>query len=355
MPNINISPAFARNNVPVVLASNNLFAPYTGVFIRSLLDHSSGENNYDIVILNREISEENQRLLKSLAADYTNVSIRFYDPSPFFASFHYVDDAHKWPLEIFYKIAAPHILKYPGRIIVVDIDTYLMTDIARLMDEDLAGYCVGGVSSAPRLYAEAWTDRITNWTAGKGVRARDRWGGTDDWKNIEAYDKNRLNGGLLVFDCGAYARQVDIETLLSTAQSTLSEETALLILAKESIKLLDIAWNVWVPVNDGVAEMYKYLPEAFNKIYNEDGAYERAVKKPCILHWMGRPKPWVCPDVPYGGEWWQTALRTPFIGHIIARMTDEQNKRRQYYRERYGAENVDVWDPSPKGFVRAGK
>ena len=117
MASSTLSPAFAINNVPVVLAANNLYAPYAGVFIRSLLDHISEENNYDIIILERDISKENQRLLKSLAAGYTNVSIRFYDPSPLFVSFNYVDKEHDYPLEIFYRIVAPHILNYPGQII----------------------------------------------------------------------------------------------------------------------------------------------------------------------------------------------------------------------------------------------
>lgn len=76
------------------------------------------------------------------------------------------------------------------------------------------------------------------------------------------------------------------------------------------------------------------------------------MEHPYMLHWACKPKPWVCPDVPYGNEWWQTALRTPFIGHIIARMSDQQAKRRAYYKKRYGKEDVDIWDPSPKGIDR---
>lgn len=347
-----ISPAFAQNNVPVVLVANNLFAPYAGVFIRSLLDHASEKNNYDIIIFNRNISEENKRLLKSLAAGYANVSIRFYDPSPLFASFHYVDEEHNWPVETFYRIIAPHVLQYSGRIISVDVDMLLRTDIARLMDVDLDGCCIGGIPGAPFGYAGALTNYIS-WLASKNTRAHGSQAAPKDWEYYEAR-KNCLNGGLVVYDREKYIQKGDIEAILNTARRVQStEEGVLYALAGESTKLLDVAWNVWLPVNARFAEMFQYIPEAFDKIYNGDGVYKRAAENPCLLHWLGKPKPWVCPDVPYGGEWWQTALRTPFIGHIIARMTDEQEKRRQYYRERYGAENVDIWDPSPKGIDRA--
>ena len=346
-----LSPAFAQNNVPVVLAANNLWAPYAGVFIRSLLDHASEENNYDIIIFNRDISKENQRLLKSLAAGYANVSIRFYDPSPLFVSFHYVDEEHYWPLEIYYRIVAPHVLNFPGRIIAVDVDTLLRTDIARLMDEDLEGCCVSGISGAPNLYNDCLLNK----------KARNWWENICeiDWKNMEVF-KYYVSAGVLIFDCDKYVQEVDVETILNTAQQgkynyTLTEEITLYILLKEKTKLLDLAWNVWVPGNARWEEVLARTEEIYNEIYNDSDAWQRSRENPYLLHWATRPKPWVCPDVPWGSEWWQTALRTPFVGHIIARMIDELGKRRQYYIQRYGKENVDVWDPTPRGIDRTKK
>lgn len=45
-------------------------------------------------------------------------------------------------------------------------------------------------------------------------------------------------------------------------------------------------------------------------------------------------------------------VQLQIMGHIIARLSDLQEKRRAYYRERYG-KGVDVWDPAPKGINRA--
>lgn len=358
MLNSQFPPFFEEKNVPVVVVSNNLYAPYTGVFIQSLLDHASEGNNYDIIILERDISEENKRLLKTLAAGYTNVSIRFYDPSPLFVSFNYVDEEHDWPLEILYKIMAPHILNYPGRIIVIDVDILLKTDIARLMDEDLEGCCVGGISSGGGIYAQC----VTNCTLcflTKNIRARDYWHnvyGLENYENWESY-RDYVCGGLLLFDCDKYTREVDVETVLNTAQQRdylFPDEGALHTLMKGNIKLLDLAWNV-VPGSMTAGEIHHPGSKIYDKIYNENEVLKRAYENPYLFHWVGKPKPWVCPDVAYGNEWWTTALRTPFVGHIIARMADEQEKRRQYYRKRYGKENVDIWDPSPKGIDRTKK
>lgn len=343
MPNddISLSPAFERNNVPVVIASNDLFAPYTGVFIQSLLDYAGDESNYDIIIFERDISEENKRLLKSIVARRTNISIRFYDPSPLFASFDYANEEHHFPLEVYYRIVAPHILSYPGRIITVDVDTLLKTDIARLMDEDLGGCCVGGVCDVAGVGLWRRNDTIRS----INVKVQDYFLNTCGLENPEGY----INGGLLLFDCEKYVQELDVETILNTAKLhryIYEEQDILNSLMKGKIKLLNFAWNVLLPVNSRRGEIIDAGMELYNEVYGQ--SYE----EPRMLHWAASPKPWVCPDVPYGSEWWQTALRTPFVGHIIARMTDEQEKRRAYYRKRYGAGNVDVWDPSPKGIDR---
>lgn len=331
------TPAYEQNNVPVVIAVNNLYAPYAGVFIRSLLDYASVENNYDIIIFERDISKENKRLLKSLVTGHMNVSVRFYDPSPLFVSFNYLDEEHHFPLEVYYRIIAPHILNYSGRIITVDVDTLLKTDIAQLMDENLEGCGVGGVCDPITIgmYLCDYTLFRNN------IKARDYY------QNVCGLDdlKNYVNGGLLLFDRDKYVRELDIETILTTAQQGkyMSEEQDILnVLMKGKIKVLNFAWNVGV--RSSLVRIK--LIEAVSKLYGE--AYEQAYENPHLLHWAGRPKPWVCPDVPWGNEWWQTALRTPFVGHIIARMMDELEKRRVYFRKRYGKE-VDVWDPTPKG------
>lgn len=335
-----LSPIFEQNNIPVAIVVNNLYAPYAGVFIQSLLDHASEKNNYDIIIFQRDISIENKRLLNGLVADHTNVSIRFYDPTALFLLFHLnCEEKGNCPIDVFCKIIFPHIFNYSGRVIAVDIDTLLKTDIARLIGADLEGYCVGGVRHVGLngKYLCDYTLFRNN------LRIRDYVQnvlefGADDLKNY-------VNGGIFLFDRDKYVHELDIETILDTVRQGryfYQEQDILNVLMKGRIKALDFAWNLVAVPNHGDMRFY----DAGSKLYG--GAWERAFDNPYLLHWAGKPKPWVCPDVPWGSEWWQTALRTPFVGHIIVRMMDALENRRTYFRKRYGKE-VDVWEPTPKG------
>ena len=44
-------------------------------------------------------------------------------------------------------------------------------------------------------------------------------------------------------------------------------------------------------------------------------------------------------------------METPFMGHIIARMIDELEVRREYYANKYGKQ-VAAWEPAPQNIER---
>jgi len=339
--NHELSPAFEENNVPVVVSANNLYVPYAGVFIQSLIDHSNADRNYDVIILGRDISEPNKRLLQSLTQGAKNISIRFSDPSGLFEE---IDPAavetKQYPVEVYYKILAPFMLRHYLRIVVVDLDTFLKRDIAELFDADVEGFCLGAVRDA------VWHGYYMS-----------NYAFTSQKVPTQAYcadvlpmenPLNYVNSGVLVFDCEKYRSSLNVQTILQTAQRALyqcPDQDVLNLLMEGQIKFLDPAWNAFVPVNPHVAHGLSHAPDETKQ------AWEQAYEAPFLLHWAAKPKPWVCPDVEYGHEWWAAALKTPFVGEIIARMIDELHSRREYYRNKYG-KTVAAWEPIPRNIVR---
>lgn len=333
MQNSDIYPAFEENNIPVVIASSNMYAPYAGVFIQSLIDYVNDTKNYDVIIFERGISAENKRLLKSYESGRTNISIRFYNPSPLFLDYNILE--RDFPLESYYSIIAPHIMMRYKRIITANIDMLLKTDIATLLEVDLAGSCLGGVYD---MFVPGFCLNDVSLDRGR-ITAKDHFQKVCGLENIQYY----INGGLLVFDCEKYIQRLSVRTLLDTAQRQqflFVDQDTLNYLLKGEIAPIDYAWNIMIPCNARTAADVRAGDQKLH------GAYTRATKTPYLLHWAGKPKPWVCPDVPYGNEWWDVAKRTPFMGHIIARMIDELQKRGEYYKNRYG-QNVAVWNPMP--------
>ena len=66
-----------NNTIPIFFASNDKYVPYLDVAILSIIANASKENNYEIIILKTDISEENQN--KLLIHNKENITIKFYD------------------------------------------------------------------------------------------------------------------------------------------------------------------------------------------------------------------------------------------------------------------------------------
>lgn len=135
-----IRPAYNKNNVPIVLASNDNYAEYLAVMITSIVIHSSLENNYDILVFSRDISDSNKHIITE-NNKFENISIRFIDIthalSPYannlFTKDHFTIDTYS-------RFFIPIILSCYAKVLYFDVDMVVLCDVAELMSIDISGY-----------------------------------------------------------------------------------------------------------------------------------------------------------------------------------------------------------------------
>ena len=73
-----LKPAFDGDAIPVAFAASDGFVPYFAGCLQSLLDHISPGNCYDLVLIQTDVTGENQARLKTMVSAYSNVSLRFF-------------------------------------------------------------------------------------------------------------------------------------------------------------------------------------------------------------------------------------------------------------------------------------
>ena len=73
---IKIERAFKQDSVNVVFATNDDYACYMAVALKSLLDNRDVEKLYDIIILEAGVTDANKEMIASMC-DSEKVSIRF--------------------------------------------------------------------------------------------------------------------------------------------------------------------------------------------------------------------------------------------------------------------------------------
>lgn len=75
-----VKPAFKINNIPIVFASNQEYAPYLSVAFASVKANANPAYNYDIIVLITDMDAMHQNLLKDNMRA-ANVSLRFLNIS----------------------------------------------------------------------------------------------------------------------------------------------------------------------------------------------------------------------------------------------------------------------------------
>jgi len=322
-----ILPAYDKDLIPIVAASSNYYAPYLGVLIQSIINHASNDKNYDIIVFESEISEENKALLCQLQEGHPNVSIRTYNPHYLFGEKNlYVPETLS--VETYYKMVIPYLLDSYSKVLYLDVDMLVKRDVADLFEIDLTDFCLGAVlganvhgayncMDAERAYFEEYIPL----------------------KNPYEY----INTGLVLFNvrrCCEETRVEEIVRLSSSRNYKLPDQDVLNILYENKVKFLDYEWNIR-------PDLPMITIGIDNAPAGERTAYYNAKKNPYLIHWSGQPKAWVCPDVEYGGEWWQVAQQTPFMGAIIARMVDYMIHRNEYYANNKYNRVPELWSPNP--------
>lgn len=299
-----VKPAFEEKNVGIALAANDYFVPYMATTLYSLLDHISKENNYDILIFTHDISAENRKIIKSMAEDMENVSIRFVDPSYIFEGYDIHLFGHFGSIETYYRIILPELLPDYSKLLYVDSDMIILDDLAKLYYEDVDGYLLAAARDAD-------TSGLYN-----GFDPKRKEYSDEVLKLKEPHQY--FQAGIINFNLDEFRKTFKVEEMLEFASKEkwlLQDQDVLNKLCEGRVKYVDMSWNVLVDY--GRFRMSQIIRLAPQWLYFQ---YMEARKHPKIIHYAGPEKPWHCPEMDFGKEFWEYARKTPYNETMLFRM-----------------------------------
>ncbi len=284
-----------NQEIPIFFSCDDNYVPYLAVAIRSLIDHTTQNNIYRIIILNTGINESNQKKLKFM--ETKNVKISFENISK---SLQNIDNELKFRLRDYYSIAIYYRLFIPSlfpmyeKAIYLDADMIILNDVAKLYEMDMGDNLL-----------IATTDSTVN-----------------DTEIFKKYSKVALgiepqkyiNSGMLVMNLRGM-RQEKLEKkfiyllLKYNLEVIAPDQDYLNVLCKDRIKYINETW-------DKMPDFGKKIPQ--NDLH--------------IIHYNMTRKPWHYDDVPYSDVFWQYAKKTEFCDSLkkeFISYTDEQRNSDQ--------------------------
>ena len=285
-----------RPVLPIVFAANNSYSIFCYTAIFSLIENAGRKYFYHIYVFQTDISSDNCRMLEELSGE--NIKVECIDISAYTRNVNLKGSLHL-SVETYYRLFIPCILQQYKKILYLDSDMCILSDVAELYECDLHGYAVGAavdVSCNPLQ-----------------IHSVDL-GGLDC--------KKSFNAGVMLIDTFKFEEEKIRDKCLALLEKDyqrkirkliFADQDALNIVLYENYFVLDKRWNYQPQYLWRLQEVFEECRQEY--IDDQHNAF--------IMHFAGDRKPWKYPELPKSDVFWKYAKKIPeFEKLIIGIMTE---------------------------------
>ncbi len=277
--------------VPIFYICDDAYMKYINASIKSIIENSSLDYEYQIHILNTDIKEETIKRTKKLEKD--NFKIYFDDVTNRLNEIKeklFVRDYYN--LTTYYRFFIADMFPEYDKVIYIDGDTIALDDIAKLYEIDLEGNIIAGAHEQAFVQVDLY---------GRYV---------EEVLGVSRYDT--INAGVMLIDTKAF-RNEDIlgqfiQKLGEYKFVVTQDEDYLNLICNGRIKFIDLEWN---------AQTFKFL---------DFPVIEKDIH---IIHYNMSVKPWFFLDCRLGNYFWEYALMTDYYDELkkgLESFTDQDRK-----------------------------
>ena len=235
----------------IVMATDDYYVDYCCVAITSLIKHINNNYIYRIYVFETTLNRESIQKLEKLSiervtvacVDVTNVADKKMLKATSYLS-----------IETYYRLYIPVVLKHYKKILYLDSDICVMSDVGELYDMDLSGNAVGAVRDV--------------FTA--NIESHSRELGIEDYKDT-------FNAGILLIDTEKFEseriREKCLDLLMEDNRRAVrkfiwADQDALNIVLHKKVTFLDDVWNCQVQYLIRPQVVYEEYRERYTAIIN---------------------------------------------------------------------------------------
>lgn len=260
--------------IVIALPTDRKYRYYAGITLYSLIQHVSTDANYDILLLEENLTDEDLDIFTSLINGKSNISLTVIDMRSKIREIgkdkFYLGN---YAIPTFYRLFLPEMLPQYDKVVYLDSDIIVQSDIRKLYNTDIGDFPLAacfdiGASTIPLNLAELnayWYCRRV-----LGLRKSNRY----------------FNAGVLIMDLQKM-RNSDYPQRIRTEISNSSR-----------FDFLD--QDILNRIFDGKVF---YLNKTWNYMTRRNG---RRLEKYSILHFAG-VHPWLSINLPHSEIWWAVA------------------------------------------------
>lgn len=278
-------------SVKTVFITDKNFMFQTAITIWSIIQNKRAETKLDIYIILAECEDGASTFFDKMKA--TNVSFHFVEAS--LEKYKSINQLAHISRAGLVKFDISELIPGEERLLYLDGDLIVRSDLTDLYSMDLSGCVIGGVKSLDMLY-----------------------------DNTEM-----INSGVMLIDTKAFREgnysQKMLETRISLGDRKSMDQQTINIVLKGKIKFLPIKYNL---VSEKIvgSERINYDIEKLNKLYDSNyGSNNEMAEKAAIIHFATAGKPWKYTFVPFADEWYGYFRSSPYSDIKLKRLNRIQS------------------------------
>lgn len=315
-----IRPAFEAHNVAIALSCSDEYVPYAAALIRSIADFSSQQYNYDLLLIHKNICNENQLRLQAMDLP-ANMKLRLIDMNDYDFAVK-MDVNGYFSIETYFRLFLPFILFAYDKIVWLDSDTIVQRDIAELYRIEMGNALIAGTRDY-NVIAQI-----------NGFDPKYRSLCINELHMDDPYQY--FQAGVLVINLSGFRNNFTLKQIIQEVERghyPYCDQEILNKLCYGRVHWLDNKWDVPADINECLSSLLSY--------WGPHDMYEnyKAIKdSPYIIHYAGPTKPWHNPRNKLADRFWDCCRRTGFYEMALVQMLADMSQG----IERYGME------PKPK-------
>ncbi len=266
-------------DVILTLACNDAYTEYAMVVIFSIYENRNPHRTYEIKLFANGITDENTKRIKNLTSHNFNVQI--YDVTKELQSLTSQGLLPHISIDTYIRFFIIDRLQEYNRILYLDIDMIVCSDVGELFDLDLKNKAIGASTDTPLVKGYADDDTLN--FAGHNIKFREYF---DNTLKLTKPD-NYFQAGTLLIDVPKTIEKLPLYKALNLIekQFILADQDILNYVFNDDMLLIDKSWNA-------IAKQSK-----------------RSYKDYKIMHFAGPTKPWRKPKTRFANVWWSYAIQ----------------------------------------------
>lgn len=292
--------------IPIVLAADNKYVPMLGVTIQSILTNACLEDEYHIYVFYTEMDKMHRQRLAFM--ERKNVQISFVDLTE---KMHGIrrESSNHLSIETVYRLFIPEILQQYDKVLYLDCDLVVHSDIAELYKTDIDGYTLG---AAPDAYTEVAIEHIE--------------------KVLKIPYESAFNAGVLLINTKKFIQDKVKEKCFDLLnkdwnrekrQYIYMDQDVLNIVCNGKVRFFSMEWDFqWGCMKFATLEPIGAFAEE----------YKQAQENYKIIHFSGGEKPWEYPELCGAWVYWQYARQSIFYEELLRRISPWEAYRKPAFK-----------------------